>query len=181
MKTLLFFVHPYPRKSRLNVALRDAAARLDQVTVRDLYERYPDFYIDVPAEQRLLLEHELIVFQHPMQWFGAPALLKEWFDMVLRRGWAYGERRALQGKHWLQAVSTGEPEHTFGPDGRYGMTMHELLRPFEASARLCGMRWHQPFLVYRKAALDPVAIERQTESYVARLEQLRQSPLGGSV
>lgn len=175
MKTLLYFVHPYPRKSRVNVALREAAATLDQLSVRDLYEHYPDFYIDVPAEQRLLLEHELIVFQHPMQWFGAPALLKEWFDTVLRRGWAYGDRRALQGKLWLQAVSTSDPADTFSPDGRYGMTMNELLRPFEASARLCGMRWHEPFLVYRSAALDPAAIEQQAQTYRVRLEQIGRS------
>lgn len=172
MKTLLYFVHPYPRTSRLNVALRAAAASLDQVEIRDLYERYPDFYIDVPAEQRLLLEHELIVFQHPMQWFGAPALLKEWFDTVLRRGWAYGDRRALQGKHWLQAVSTGESADTFGPEGRFGMTMHELLRPFEASARLCGMHWHEPFVVYRKAALEPAELGQKAEAYRRQLERI---------
>jgi glutathione-regulated potassium-efflux system ancillary protein KefG len=123
----------------------------------------------------LQLEHELIVFQHPMQWFGAPALLKEWFDMVLRRGWAYGDRRALQGKHWLQAVSTSEPADTFGPDGRYGMTMEELLRPFEASARLCGMHWHDPFLVYRKATLDAAGLEQKGQAYRSRLEEIGQA------
>jgi putative NADPH-quinone reductase len=113
-----------------------------------------------------------------MQWFGAPALLKEWFDMVLRRGWAYGDRRVLQGKHWLQCVSTSEPAETFRPDGRFGMTMQELLRPFEASARLCGMHWHEPFLVYRKAALDQAGLEKQTQAYRERLEQIGQTPRG---
>ncbi len=175
MKALLYFVHPYPRKSRVNVALRQAAAALDQITVRDLYEQYPDFYIDVPTEQNLLLEHQLIVFQHPMQWFGAPALLKEWLDTVLRRGWAYSGGRALQGKHWLQAVSTGDPAEAFGREGRYGFAVDELLRPFQASARLCGMHWHEPFLVYRSAALDPAAIEQQARAYRNRLERFAET------
>jgi glutathione-regulated potassium-efflux system ancillary protein KefG len=175
VKTLLYFVHPYPRRSRVNVALRAAVETLEGITVRDLYQRYPDFYVDVPLEQRLLLEHQLIVFQHPLQWFGAPALLKEWLDAVLRRGWAYSGGRALQGRRWLQAVSVADPAEVFAREGRCGFTIEELLRPFEASARQCGMHWQDPFLVYRSATLEPAAIEQQAQAYRAHLATLAET------
>lgn len=177
MKTLLYFVHPQPRKSRVNRTLRAAVETLGQVTLRDLYELYPDFYIDVRREQEALLAHELIVFQHPFYWYSAPALLKEWLDSVLARGWAYGRGGdKMMGKQWLQAISTGGSTESYSSTGRHGFTLAELLRPFEATARLCGMHWHQPFLVQDALDLDQAAIERHARAYRSRLEDLTAAP-----
>lgn len=66
------------------------ATQLSNVTVHDLYAHYPDFFIDIPREQALLREHEVIVFQHPLYTYSCPALLKEWLDRVLSRGFASG-------------------------------------------------------------------------------------------
>ena len=63
---------------------------MEGVRLHDLYEAYPDFLIDVEAEQALLLEHDVIVFQHPVYWYSSPAILKEWQDLVLEHGFAYG-------------------------------------------------------------------------------------------
>ena len=61
------------------------------VEVRSLYDRYPDFDIDAAAEQAALDARRLVVWLHPLYWYGVPALLKHWFDTVLVKGWAYGE------------------------------------------------------------------------------------------
>lgn len=58
---LILFAHPSYARSRANRALRAVAKDLDHVTVHDLYETYPNFLIDVEAEQRLLLDHDHIV------------------------------------------------------------------------------------------------------------------------
>ena len=55
-----------------------------------LYAAYPDFMIDVKREQQLLLDHDIIVLQHPFYWYSSPAIIKEWLDLVLENGWAYG-------------------------------------------------------------------------------------------
>lgn len=47
-------------------------------------------FIDTPYEQALLREHDVIVFQHPLYTYSCPALLKEWLDRVLSRGFASG-------------------------------------------------------------------------------------------
>lgn len=146
-KILVLFAHPYPHLSRINKAMAGAIHGLPHVTLHDLYEVYPDFHIDVKREQALLASHDVIVMQHPFYWYSCPSLLKEWMDSVLEYGWAYGTGgTALQGKQLVQAVSTGGPGHAYQPDGYNGVTMADLLRPFERSAILCGMTYGKPFL-----------------------------------
>ena len=89
--------------------------------MHDLYEAYPDFDIDVRREQELLAAHEVIVLQHPFYWYSAPALLKEWQDLVLEHGWAYGSGgTALRGKALLSAPS--RPAGARRPTGRTAST-----------------------------------------------------------
>ncbi len=101
-RILVLLAHPAHRRSRANAALRDAAKAVEGVTLHDLYEAYPDFLIDVDHEQALLLRHDVIVFQHPVYWYSSPAILKEWQDLVLEHGFAYGRAgTALAGKALL--------------------------------------------------------------------------------
>ena len=79
---LVLFAHPALETSRINRRLAEAPQSLEGVTLRDLYEVYPDFDVDVEAEQASLLEHDVVVFQHPLYWYSAPPLLKQWQDLV---------------------------------------------------------------------------------------------------
>lgn len=146
---LVLFAHPAFNRSRVQRALLQAIDGLEGVHVRDLYALYPDGTIDVVAEQRAVEAHDLVVFQHPMFWYSCPALLKEWLDLVLQHGWAYGvNARALHGKRWLTAVSTGGSAESYGPEGINRYSVEELLRPFERTAALCGMEYLAPFVVH---------------------------------
>jgi len=99
-RVLVLFAHPAFGRSRLNRALLTAARDLAHPpTIHDLYESYPDVDVDVVREQELLTEHDVIVCQHPLFWYSTPALVKQWFDLVLEHGWAYGSSgHALRGK-----------------------------------------------------------------------------------
>jgi glutathione-regulated potassium-efflux system ancillary protein KefG len=83
-KVLLVVGHPGLSQSRANATLVGAVRDLTHVTVHDLYAAYPDFQIDVAAEQALLAEHDVIVFQHPVFWYNTTPLFKQWQDKVLR-------------------------------------------------------------------------------------------------
>ena len=72
-RILVLFAHPAFHKSRVQAVLVAAARAVEGVTFHDLYERYYDFQIDVEHEQRLVKEHDLIVFQHPLYWYSSPA------------------------------------------------------------------------------------------------------------
>lgn len=147
-RILVLFAHPALERSRVNRHLIQALQGIDSVTIHDLYEQYPNLHIHVKHEQRLLLDHDIIVFQHPFYWYSSPAILKEWQDLVLEHGFAYGHGgTALQGKKFLSVVTTGGSQEAYGRQGHNFFTMRELLVPFEQTARLCGMEYLPPFIV----------------------------------
>lgn len=169
-RILVLFAHPAFHKSRVQRALADAARQVEGVTFHDLYERYPDFLLDVDHEQRLLLAHDLIVFQHPFYWYSSPAILKEWQDLVLEYGFAYGDEGvALRGKRLLSVLSAGGSRETYGPDGYNVFTLAQLLAPFEQTARLCGMEYLPPFVVHGARGLTRDQISEHASEYAALL------------
>jgi len=110
MATTAFVFHPNFAASTVNARLAAEAEKQDGVTVRRLYDLYPDFRIDVAAEQAALTASDRIVLQFPMYWYFCPPLLKKWEDDVLTYGWAYGPTGdALHGKEMVVAVSPGAP------------------------------------------------------------------------
>jgi glutathione-regulated potassium-efflux system ancillary protein KefG len=173
-RVLILFAHPALRKSRVNKRLLAAVEGLDGVEVNDLYQHYPDFDIAVAREQQLLLDHDVVVLQHPFYWYSTPAILKEWQDLVLEHGWAYGrDGHALQGKVLLSAVSTGAPETAYTAGGSNRFTMRQLLAPIEQTAGLCGMQFLPPFVVHGTHALTEEGIDRHAADYRRVLEGLR--------
>jgi glutathione-regulated potassium-efflux system ancillary protein KefG len=130
------------------------------VMINDLYEEYPDFDIDVHREQKLLLDHDIIVFQHPLLWYSTPALLKQWEDLVLEYGFAYGQGGTnLAGKRFLTATTAGGPENAYEREGYNYFQIRELLAPIEQTARLCSMIYLPPFVVF-----DTLSIKHESEA-----------------
>ena len=174
-RVLVLFAHPVLERSRVNRRLVDAIRDLEGVTIRDLYELYPTLAIDALAEQEALLAHDVVVFQHPFYWYSVPAILKEWQDLVLEHGWAYGAHGTrLRGKITLNAISTGGPEAAYRQGGYNRFTVRELLAPWDQTAHLCGMRFLAPFAVHgslRVVGDDDVAGHRTR--YVQLIEALR--------
>ena len=167
---LILFAHPMPHASRVNGALAAAARDLPNVIVNDLYETYPDFHIDVAREQALLEAADLIVFQHPIRWYGMPALLKEWVDVVLEAGWAYGkDATALKGKGFLLAVTTGGAADTYHENGPHRYPFADFLPPFRQTAQFCGMRWLPPLILHGAHQAPQEAIDAHVGRYVRLL------------
>ena len=127
---------------------------MNGITFRDLYEIYPDFLINVEEEQRLLREHDIIVLQHPFYWYSSPAIIKEWIDLVLEYGFAYGiEGTALKGKSMMTAISAGGSEDSYKADGVHYYHVRDFLRTFERTAALCNMTYLPPFVVHHNSEL----------------------------
>ncbi len=140
--------HPYPGRSRINRALADALSTLADLELRSLYTLYPDFDVDVAAEQKALASAALVVWMHPLYWYSVPGLLKHWFDKVLEFGWAYGDGDgALRGKSCLWVPTAGGGPATFAPGGLHAHPFSSYAAPIEQTARFCGMRWEAPHVV----------------------------------
>ena len=173
-KILILFAHPAINKSRIHRRLTDSVKNLNGITVNNLYEKYPDFYIDIIQEQQLLIEHDIIVLQHPFYWYSAPAILKEWFDLVLQHGFAYGEKgRSLEGKQVLTVISTGGNKEIYSKEGRNHYTINEFLVPFRQSANLCYMEYLPPYVIYGSHTLSAVDIENHVVKYKKLMTTLR--------
>ncbi|WP_211460617.1 glutathione-regulated potassium-efflux system oxidoreductase KefF [Collimonas silvisoli] len=167
---LILYAHPTPHHSRANRRLAEAAAKVPNVRVHDLYELYPDFHIPVRREQALLAQADLIVFQHPVQWYSMPALLKQWVDSVFTPGWAYGPGgNALRGKDFWLVATTGGSDHSYQAEGHNLFPFSAFLPPFQQTAQLCGMRWLPPHLLFGAHQVSQQALAAHIDFYRKRL------------
>lgn len=173
-RILVLFAHPAFERSRVNQVLVNGIEDVPGVTFQDLYEAYPEFDIDVRREQDLLDGHDIVVLHHPFFWYSTPAILKQWQDLVLEHGWAYGRQgTALRGKKMLSVVTTGGREVAYQREGYNRFTMRELLAPIEQTARLCGMDYLPPFVVHGTHGMAREEMEAHARDYRRTLEALR--------
>jgi glutathione-regulated potassium-efflux system ancillary protein KefF len=166
----LLAAHPNWAESRVNRQLLDEASAVGRVTVRDLYGAYPDYDIDVAAEQAAVAAADLVVLLHPIQWYSMPALQKLWLDEVLAYGWAYGPGgTVLQGKDLWLAATTGGPESSYHPQSYNRYFFDAFLPPYEQTATLCGMRFLPPLVLHGAHRATPHALEVHASVFRDRL------------
>ncbi|MBC8022793.1 MAG: NAD(P)H-dependent oxidoreductase [Burkholderiales bacterium] len=160
---LVIHAHPYPRNSRAGAALLEAIRDLPALELRSLYDLYPDFDIDVAAEQAALERANVVALMHPLYWYAVPAMLKHWIDAVLVEDWAHVERDSakLKGKDCQWIVTTGDDE-AYGPGAPTPVV--------EQIARACGMKWLEPFIVGSADQLSAEELREKGRALRARLE-----------
>jgi glutathione-regulated potassium-efflux system ancillary protein KefG len=177
-RVLLLFAHPGPRHSRLNLRMAQKARVLDGITFVDLYAEYPRFNIDIDIEQERLLAHDIVIFQFPIYWYSVPSLLKEWQDLVLEYGFAFGHGAKLGGKMLLPICSTGGAASAYSEQGANHFRLRTLLSPLEQTANLCGMRFLPPMALFSAHdSLTDGRAETHMAAYVTLLEALRDDRL----
>ncbi|MCS0580138.1 NAD(P)H-dependent oxidoreductase [Massilia pinisoli] len=172
---LVIYAHPAPHRSPIHRRLAETARALPGVDLCDLYEAYPDFDIDGERERARLAAARLLVFLHPFRWYGMPAIVKEWMDVVLQPGWAYNDDNhtgecALRGKTFWLVTTTGSGPDAYGPGGLHGRPFADFLPPYEATAALCGMGWIAPLVLHGAAQATADAIDAFAAEFRHRLE-----------
>jgi len=161
-RILILLAHPQLAHSRIGADLARAARDAGHA-VRDLYALYPDYLVDVAAEQAALADADLVVWLHPIHWYGMPPLMKLWLDEVFAFGWAYGPGgQALAGKDLWLVSSTGGPEASYAPGGYNRHFFDAFLPPYEQTAALAGMRFLPPLVLHgaHRAPADEVQAHR---------------------
>ena len=166
----LIHAHPYPRRSRASSALLAAVRGLPGVEVRSLYDMYPDFDIDVAAEQAALERARLVIWLCPLYWYTVPAMLKHWFDVVLVGGWAHDEGgTALEGKECLWVTTTGDLKK-YAAEMPHGHPFDTFVPVVEQTARYCGMEWLEPFVLHDSDEVNDEHLARAGRKLHGRLE-----------
>ena len=172
-KILLNLVHPNIKESIVNKRLLEGIKDLENITINNLYEKYPDFKIDAKTEQKLLEENDIILFQFPMYWFSSPALLKEWFDVVLEAGFAYGGSYKLENKSFAVSVSCGGSEEAFKETGKEKKKVEEFLYPFEITANYIKMSYKKPYITYdAETGLSKETLNKYVDDYIKYIKKL---------
>ena len=172
-KVLIQFAHPTLSKSNIHKTLETYSRKVKGVTFNDLYEYYPDLYIDVEREQQLMLKHDVIIFQHPFYWYSSPPIIKQWQDLVLEYNWAYGpEGQALAGKKIFNAISCGGRKDAYRENGYNRFPISQYLLPFNQTAHLCNMEYLPPFVVHDTYVMNDENLKSYGEQYAHVLTAL---------
>ena len=172
-RLLLLYAHPTPRGSYLNRYLVNGLKDMPGLVVRDLYQLYPDLYIDSAEEQKHLGAADMVVMQFPIRWFSIPSILREWQDHVLTKGFAFGPGgRALEGKRFSVIVTTGAQETSYAPGKPHGAPIETYLAPLMQTALFCGMRAEPGYIIHGARDLDIAARMAVRERYIAHLRAL---------
>lgn len=164
IKTLIILCHPDINSSTINKAIIETITTYAEVI--DLYKLYPNFKINVEQEQQRLLNYDRIIFQHPIYWYGAPSLLKEWIDKVIVRAFAYGKGNYhLENKTLRTVVSTGATEETYCDSGKNLYTIADFLKPYEGLANFCKMNYEPPLVFYNAYQYQEPSLAHFIEQY----------------
>jgi len=182
-RILVLFAHPSQWRSEVNAEMAKASARIQGVSLVDLYAEYPTFEIDIDREQQRLLDHDVIIFQHPLYWYSTPSILKEWQDLVLEYGFAYGAGGdALRGKIFFSALSAGGAEEAYQKTGQNLFTIRDLMQPLEQTAHLCQMIYLPPFVLFKaRSAKEEGRIGAHVARWCELLTSLRDHRLDISI
>jgi len=170
-KILLLLAHPDIENSIGNKTIISAVNTLKNITIRDLTALYPDFNIDVNAEQMALAKADLIILQYPIYWYNMPPILKQWFDKVLTYGFAFGSGSIMTHKSILASVTLGSPESSYA-DGE----LERLLLPIQASANFCKLNYLKPIASYgiyympNRGEMDLKPVLASAEAHAAKLK-----------
>lgn len=122
--------------------LETLAQYMPEAEIVKLDELYPDFKIDVKAEQQKLLGADIIVLQFPVFWYSAPSILERWMEETFQHGFSHGSTGdKLKGKKLVLSFTTGAPEVMYSREGPMGYTIDEFLPCYKATCNLCQMEF----------------------------------------
>ena len=181
-RATIIFAHPFYEQSISNRLIISTLKEHDGYEVRDLCSLYPDFKIDVPREQEALLQSEVVVLQFPLFWYSVPAIIKQWMDMVLEHGFAFGSKGdKLKGKHLIVSFTIGGDRESYTPLGYNHFRIEEFLKMFEQTAYLTGMHYEDPIYEYAMRTLgtnvDIDAVKqrsiRQAKKVIEAIDRIR--------
>lgn len=178
--TLIILGHPNIEQSLANKTILEELQQSHlKVEIRSLAELYPDYRMDISAEQEALLEHQNIVFQYPLYWYNMPAILKHWFDVVLEYQFAYGSKGdKLKGKNFIPSFTVGAPESEYHTLGEHHFRIHEFCKNLEQTAYYTQMNFVEPFYFHGtsvNAGYTAEDVREKARSHAKRLINLLNS------
>jgi putative NADPH-quinone reductase len=163
---LIILAHPHYQSSLANKTIIEELERSNQDhEIRNIHSLYPDYRIDVQAEQEALLRHKTILLQYPFYWLNLPAILKHWIDEVFQYQFAYGSKGdKLKGKNLVPSFTVGAAEHEYKLSGKHHMQIYEFCKSLEHTVHYAQMNYIDPICFFGAS----LKVEAFTEAEVKR-------------
>lgn len=148
--SLIILAHPNFDASFANKTIIEQLQKSDlELEIRNICDLYPDYKIDIEAEQEALLRHRTIVFQYPFYWYSMPAILKHWFDEVFQHQFAYGSKGdKLKGKNFVPSFTVGSSQSSYTALGFQHFRVNEFCKQLEQTAYHTQMNYIEPLYFY---------------------------------
>lgn len=130
------------------------------------------FTPDITAEQKKLLQADLLLFHFPFWWYSMPAVMKGYFDRVFSVGFAYGGAEKLAGKKAIVCTTTGAGTDWLNdqqPPGNIQRIFHHILY---GTFAFTGMHALEPFVVYHAKRLNEEQRLAKLEEWEVTLQQI---------
>lgn len=144
MKTLVIVAHPQLANSSTESFLKAAVDNENNVMWHELKTPF-----DISQEQELLKSATRIIFQFPLYWYSAPAILKQWLDEVWNS--QLTSSYLLKGRELGIVTTVAHSASAFQPGASQGYTIAEILRPYQALAHAMEMKYLPPLPIYQFA------------------------------
>jgi len=181
MKNLIILIHSHYHGSVANKAIMEGLKEmnLEHLTIKEnLYDSYPNFEIDLEKEKAALLQHDRIILQFPIQWYGTPALLKKWIDVVLAYNFAYANDRKddskfqLKDKKLLLSITTGNNASVYSSEGLNLYTIEDFLKPLEVTFKFCKMEFEKPIISHgMKPSRSKEEFDKEIQKHLSQLKE----------
>lgn len=149
MRTIVYIAHPDSAQSSSQQFLLSSGQSLTDATFVDLQQEFEqNGAFDAVAEQARLSQYQRIIFQFPLYWYQAPAILKQWIDTVFDMSATMQAVTTHLAQCQLGIVLVvGVKANEYQSGGREHNTLSELLSPYEALARFFQMQYLAPLVV----------------------------------
>jgi putative NADPH-quinone reductase len=158
---LIILAHPNFHHSNANKTIIEELQNSNlNIEIRNIFALYPEYIIDVKAEQAALLRHQTIIFQYPLYWYNMPAILKLWFDSVFEYQFAYGAKgNKLKDKNFVPSFTVGAPENEYTTLGNHHFRVHEFCKNLEQTAYYAQMKYIDPIFFHGTSIVAGYTLE----------------------
>ncbi len=172
---LIILAHPKYEKSLANKTIIEALKNSDQNhEIRNIHSLYPDYKIDIRAEQEALLRHQTILLQYPFYWLNLPAILKHWIDEVFEYQFAYGSQgNKLTGKNLIPSFTVGATEQAYSLSGKHRLRIYEFCKGLEHTVHYAQMNYIEPVCFFgaslKVEAFSKAEVQRNTKQHAQKI------------
>ncbi|MCR8969658.1 NAD(P)H-dependent oxidoreductase [Facklamia sp. 7083-14-GEN3] len=149
MQAICYIAHDHLANSssqQFLIASGEALSKIDYVDLTAEWERKGFF--DSNQELARITNYDRILFQFPLYWYQAPAILKIWMDQVFNEQLNIKQtQKILKDKEFGIVLTVGSRLDSFQPGERAGVSITDLMSPYYAWANYFDMKYRPPFII----------------------------------